>query len=135
MSDIDRFEVDLTNCDREPIHLLGAIPPFGFLIVLSRETWRVTNASANLAEWVGLEPAEAVGQGLDEILPPDVFGLIRDHLHGAILSDTTARVFNVKVLPGKLVGDLALHADGNAVFVECERSVADPSVNSSAAAS
>ncbi len=27
-----QFQVDLTNCDREPIHALGLIQPFGFLI-------------------------------------------------------------------------------------------------------
>lgn len=131
MTDVDHFEVDLSNCDREPIHQLGAIQPFGFLLVLSRETWRVTNASANLAEWIGLEPTVAVGKELEEIFSPDVVRVVRDHLHGAILSDTVARVFNVQMLPGKLVCDLALHADDQAVFVECERSVADPTINSS----
>ena len=29
--------VDLTNCDREPIHIPGAIQPFGFLLALSAE--------------------------------------------------------------------------------------------------
>ena len=28
--------VDLTNCDREPIHIPGAIQPHGILLVVSR---------------------------------------------------------------------------------------------------
>ena len=27
-------QVDLTNCDREPIHIPGSIHPFGLLLVL-----------------------------------------------------------------------------------------------------
>lgn len=127
-----RFDVDLTNCDREPIHLLGAVQPFGFLLALSRESWKITNASATLAEWIGLEPARALGLKLEQVFPPDVVDLMRQHIRGAILSDTVARVFNVEILPGKLVGDLALHAYGDVLFIEGERSVADPSVNSSA---
>ena len=40
----DNQQVDLTNCDREPIHLLGAIQPFGFLIAVSTADWTVTRA-------------------------------------------------------------------------------------------
>ena len=39
--------IDLTNCDREPIHLLGAVQPFGFLIGVSRHSWGVVRASEN----------------------------------------------------------------------------------------
>jgi light-regulated signal transduction histidine kinase (bacteriophytochrome) len=33
----DNGAVNLTNCDREPIHILGAIQPFGFLIALTTD--------------------------------------------------------------------------------------------------
>jgi light-regulated signal transduction histidine kinase (bacteriophytochrome) len=36
--------VDLTNCDREPIHELGAIQPFGFLLALSTD-WLIRRTS------------------------------------------------------------------------------------------
>ena len=29
------YAVDLSNCDREPIHVLGKVQPFGFLIALT----------------------------------------------------------------------------------------------------
>lgn len=41
-------DVDLTNCDREPIHLLGAIQPNGFPLAL-RINWNVARASRNVA--------------------------------------------------------------------------------------
>ena len=39
------YAVDLSNCDREPIHVLGKVQPFGFLIALTAD-WLVARASA-----------------------------------------------------------------------------------------
>ena len=50
--------VDLTNCDREPIHILGAIQPIGFLLALSSD-WLIMRASANVAQFLDLEPDDS----------------------------------------------------------------------------
>jgi chemotaxis family two-component system sensor kinase Cph1 len=39
--------VDLTNCDREPIHLPGSIQPHGILLVLSEPDFIIQQISAN----------------------------------------------------------------------------------------
>lgn len=41
------FAVNLTNCDREPIHVLGTVQPFGFLIALTAD-WLVSRVSAKI---------------------------------------------------------------------------------------
>lgn len=41
------FQVDLTNCEREPIHLSGAIQPHGVLFVLSIPGLTILQLSAN----------------------------------------------------------------------------------------
>lgn len=46
-----RRAVDLTNCDREPIHILGAIQPIGFLIALTSD-WMVSRVSANIGDFL-----------------------------------------------------------------------------------
>ena len=50
--------VDLTNCDREPIHLLGSVQPFGFLLAVSSSTWCVTLTSSNVFLWLGFLGAD-----------------------------------------------------------------------------
>ena len=50
---------DLSACDREPIHLSGAIQPQGALLRLD-EALRITHASTNAASWLGVADA-AVG--------------------------------------------------------------------------
>jgi light-regulated signal transduction histidine kinase (bacteriophytochrome) len=47
--------VDLTTCDREPVHLAGAIQPFGALLVLDGEE-RLVRRSANAAGVLGTLP-------------------------------------------------------------------------------
>ena len=44
---LDRDRVNLTNCDREPIHIPGAILPHGVMLVLECDTLRVLQAAGN----------------------------------------------------------------------------------------
>ena len=46
MITVEGIIVDLTSWDREPIHILGAVQPFGFLIAVSID-WRVLFVSEN----------------------------------------------------------------------------------------
>jgi light-regulated signal transduction histidine kinase (bacteriophytochrome) len=47
-------QADLTNCEREPIHLAGSIQPNGALLVVREPDRVVVQASANAADFLGL---------------------------------------------------------------------------------
>ena len=50
ISDSPRFgHADLTNCERELIHLAGSVQPHGVLLVLSVQSLVVEQATANVA--------------------------------------------------------------------------------------
>ena len=53
--------VDLDNCDREPIHLLGQVQSYGGLIAMTPD-WVVQHVSANLDTILGLDPHSNSGQ-------------------------------------------------------------------------
>jgi two-component system, chemotaxis family, sensor kinase Cph1 len=77
--------IDLTNCDREPIHIPGQIQPHGAVLALRRVDFVVVQASANAAALLGLGDQDLSGQPLDQILPPRAAeklreALARDHL-------------------------------------------------------
>jgi light-regulated signal transduction histidine kinase (bacteriophytochrome) len=61
---------DLTNCEREQIHLAGSIQPHGALLVVSDSDLTILQASANAREFFGLDrdpqglPLEALGGDL-----------------------------------------------------------------------
>ena len=68
--DIDgaRPALDLTICDREPIHIPGTIQPHGVLFVLSASGVHISAVSANVAQHSGLEPGAILGRPLGEFI-------------------------------------------------------------------
>ena len=55
----------LTDCDREPIHIPGSIQPHGVLLVVDRQSRRVTQAAGQISERLGTpdwedQPLEAL---------------------------------------------------------------------------
>ena len=73
---------NLTNCDREPIHIPGAIQPHGLLLVISPLEWKITQISRNTQEFLGIEPEQLLGQSLDRLLPTDKIEAIAACLEG-----------------------------------------------------
>lgn len=60
-------KVDLTNCDREPIHIPGAIQPHGVLLVLHESTLEILQVSRNTQALLGAAPQELLGQPLSSL--------------------------------------------------------------------
>jgi light-regulated signal transduction histidine kinase (bacteriophytochrome) len=109
--------VDLTNCDREPIHLLGAIQPIGFLLALTAD-WMVARASANVAAYLGLEPDEMIGRPLAEIFEGPAIHELRNR--SAVLRgpDATERAFGLRLTKADALYDVALHFSSGSVVLE-----------------
>ncbi|MFC0407188.1 ATP-binding protein [Roseomonas elaeocarpi] len=72
--------VDLTNCDREPIHIPGSIQPHGLICALSEPELSILSVSANVAEWTGRPAAAFGGQPLDLLLTKEGASVIREAL-------------------------------------------------------
>jgi light-regulated signal transduction histidine kinase (bacteriophytochrome)/CheY-like chemotaxis protein len=124
--------VDLSNCDREPIHLIGAVQPFGFLIGVSGSDWLVTRASGNVAQWLGHEPGGLIGLPIHHVFTEQAVHTVRGHLQSAIMADTVARAFGVVLTDGGPPFDVAVHISGDSVVIECEPSIDDPALNAGA---
>ena len=70
MTSEPRFgEADLTNCERELIHLPGSIQPHGVLLVLDASAQRIRQASTTTARFLGTEPGKLLGQELAALDP------------------------------------------------------------------
>lgn len=71
-------EADLSNCEREQIHLAGCVQPHGVLLVVRESDFVVLQASANAREYLGYaEPL--FGRSLED-LPGDLPARVRPHL-------------------------------------------------------
>ena len=62
---LDRDRVNLTNCDREPIHIPGAILPHGVMLVLECDTLRVLQAAGNTTGLLGRPLGELLDRPVD----------------------------------------------------------------------
>lgn len=111
--------VDLTNCDREPIHLLGAIQPIGFLLAVS-EQWVVERASANLADYLGIAAEAALGQPVDALIDGHAIHGFRNRVAMLRGEDAVERIFGCSLRPDLPEFDIALHVTGGQIVIECE---------------
>ena len=67
--------IDLTACEREPIHIVGSVQPHGFLLALDARTLVIAQASANAPV------AASIGTALEAIFP-ELAALARRFLDG-----------------------------------------------------
>lgn len=119
--------VDLTVCDREPIHLPGTIQPFGWLMAFASD-WTVIHASTNLEAFIGIAPAALLGDTATRLLDADALHAIRTRLQWMQVSEATERLFCVDVFGDGRRFDLAVHRSGNAIILEGEPCATDERV-------
>lgn len=60
-------QVNLSNCDREPIHIPGSVQPFGFLLVLLSD-FTICMASENAGDFLGTECSSLLQQPVEQVL-------------------------------------------------------------------
>lgn len=80
-------EVDLSSCDREPIHIPGRIQPHGFMLVLQEPELTILQVSANSTEFTGIAPEQLFNQSINLILEPQEIEQLKEvienqHLEG-----------------------------------------------------
>jgi light-regulated signal transduction histidine kinase (bacteriophytochrome) len=77
---------DLTNCDREPIHIPGAIQAHGVLLALEDSDLLVTQVSENVGDHLGRGVDDVLGHPLRALLDPASAERVRDALAHARLA-------------------------------------------------
>ena len=60
-------QADLTNCERELIHLAGSVQPHGLLLALREPELRIVQASANVQALLGVHPEGLLNQSVAEL--------------------------------------------------------------------
>jgi light-regulated signal transduction histidine kinase (bacteriophytochrome) len=115
-------KVDLTNCDREPIHIVGQIQPFGCLLAITSD-WIVAHASRNCQEMLGLEEdGDLLGRAAGEFLGSGLVDRIKSRLAMLQPGQGVERLFSVPVRDGSGDYDIAIHLSGNLIVLEFEKS-------------
>jgi chemotaxis family two-component system sensor kinase Cph1 len=111
---------DLTNCEREPIHIPGAIQPHGLLLALDAEH-RVVTVSRNCAQLLGRPAHDLIGTDVGDALGQEPAASVAQ----AVAADDMSTPIRTTMPPGH--GDLAgeevdviVHRSGGRIVVEVE---------------
>ena len=71
MQNYHNLKVDLTNCDKEPIHLIGRVQPHGFMLILDRATLGILQVSQNIGQYLQVNAGELPGKSIASFLSED----------------------------------------------------------------
>lgn len=110
--------VDLTNCDREPIHIPGSIQPHGCLIACTPDAAVVQRHSANAPDLLRLGSAPVNGARLDGLVGARLAHDIRNAL--TTVSDPARPALLLGVEVGERSFDVAVHSYKGAAIIEFE---------------
>jgi light-regulated signal transduction histidine kinase (bacteriophytochrome) len=117
-------EANLTNCEREQIHLAGSIQPHGCLLLIREPDVTIVQASENAAAFLGL-PDDIIGRRLDSI-EGDLAAQLQPHLQDTLADVPHGVRFHIGAPPAAFDG-LIHRPEGGGLILELER--AGPSVD------
>jgi light-regulated signal transduction histidine kinase (bacteriophytochrome) len=114
-------DIDLTACDREPIHIPGSIQPHGILLALRLSDRTLAYASANIADIFGLDPSATLGRPFAEVLPDLARGFETQLADPPPAGTTrTLRTIVVSTANGERAYEAAISRSGECTVLELE---------------
>jgi len=113
---VNRNIVNLTNCEREPIHIPGSIQPHGFLIGVDADTKKINFCSGNSEIYCGLSYDFLLGKSFGEAFGESNRQLLADHVENTKLDSALPQQL---LLNGK-VFLFSIHKSNNTFILEAE---------------
>ena len=117
------FKADLSNCDREPIHIPGKIQPHGVLLALDKKSMTVTHVSDNISAYFPVDPSQVLNNSFNDFTEKAGINTQNNNLAGFISN----RLINKDAENGLIIttGDgsdlyMVVNESGTSVLVELE---------------
>ncbi|MDX5437126.1 MAG: hypothetical protein LPK03_08025, partial [Pontibacter sp.] len=114
MQNYNNLKVDLSNCDKEPIHIIGRIQPHGFMIILDQKTLQIEQVSSNLSAFLEVKPEEMLGQSLEGLCSGEGYLLLERQLRNSVQLNP-----KLLLMQGKLFFGF-IHESSGKLVLECE---------------
>ena len=74
------FGADITNCDREPIHIPGSVQPHGALLAVDPQDLQIIQAGGDTSRILGSKPIDLLTTNLSDWFAPDRVSRLRSLL-------------------------------------------------------
>jgi light-regulated signal transduction histidine kinase (bacteriophytochrome)/CheY-like chemotaxis protein len=112
--------VDLSNCDREPIHVPGSIQPHGCLLAADRQLRTILRQSQNAPDFFGLKSGSLIGMKVEELFSSRIVHDLRNAL-GKVTTPARPATLSAYPLAADLVCDITVHAFKGQSILEFEK--------------
>jgi len=113
-------DINLTTCDREPIHVPGAILPHGAMLVLDPESLEVLQAAGDCTRLVGATTQEVLGRSADTLFRGDQIERIRALATALDLKKPRHLLDPLLRVKPDFPLDVSLHRSGGSLVLEFE---------------
>ena len=112
---------DLSNCDREPIHIPGSIQPHGLLLVLDPDDLRILQAGGDSERLLGWPLNKLPGQQLATIFMPAQIARLRYLIDSRGTITRPIHAFSVKTDVERQQIEVTAHKSSDFLILELER--------------
>ena len=118
-TDANLQDVNLNNCDREPIHIPNLIQPHGVLLVVSAAEYKILQVSLNTEQMLGISPQQLLERPLSELIGDAEVDKIRRCVSDD-LNEINPLTVNLDRQGKNLTFDAIVHRNGEIITVELE---------------
>ncbi|MGV7115318.1 diguanylate cyclase domain-containing protein [Paenibacillus kyungheensis] len=121
--------IDLTNCDKEPIHIPGQIQPHGVLLAITKDNEHtIVQASRNTMTLFGIEAEELLGQPLASLIGEEqLLSLLQYDLSTESTSDLQYTRLMINLQDTSTEFFVILHESEGLIILEFELDAIDES--------
>ncbi|MGA7808382.1 HWE histidine kinase domain-containing protein [Bradyrhizobium sp.] len=114
----DFGEVDLTSCDREPIHMPGSIQPHGALIAFDPQTLEIVQVAGDTQRYFGLPRQSLIGQKLEAQIGSAAKLRLEAQFAAGTATPRSSLALEVEILNNRI--DATAHLHDGLVILELE---------------
>ena len=114
-------EVNLLNCDKEPIHIPGRIQSYGFLLVCEVNSLNINQLSINSLEYIGISYQNLLNKNLSVLLEIKII----DCINKGVLKNNFSEINPLKVNIKNTKFNLIISFANNLLILEFEPFIED----------
>jgi len=118
--------LDISACEREPVHIPGRVQPHGAVLVLRETDLTILQASANTDTLLNRPVEELVGRSLRDVLGDEVSERLRRAAPCKVIGAVPVRLQMVLAPEGGQSFDVSAHCSGDVLILELEPREASP---------
>ena len=115
----DHNTVDLTNCDKVPIHLLGRVQSFGFLIAVTKE-WSISHVSKNVSDYIPYNADDLLGKPINNLFADETLHEIKNKLQYLTYGGGAEVLSDVCFNNSEKQFDISVHPSNGNIILDCE---------------